>query len=45
MLLVIIDSNLTFFKKLFIFHNEFFEKLFHFSVFGNDLKNDLENVF
>jgi len=36
---------LTFFRKLFIFQKAYFRKLSHFSVFGNDLENELENVF
>ena len=38
-------STLMFSKKLVIFQITFFGKLSHFSVFGNDLENWLENVF
>ena len=38
-------STLMFSKKLFIFRIAFSRKLSHFFVFGNDLKNELENVF
>ena len=38
-------SVLTFFEKLFIFQRIFSRKLFYFSVFGNDLENEFENVF
>ena len=36
---------LMFFEKQFIFQKEFFKKLSHFQVFGNNLKNKIENVF
>ena len=38
-------SALMFFGKLFIFQRTFSRKLSHFLVFGNDLKNEFENVF
>ena len=38
-------SALMFSKKLVIFQRTYFGKLSHFSVFGNDLENWLENVF
>ena len=38
-------STLTFFGKLLIFQRAFSRKLSHFPMFGNDLKNELENVF
>ena len=38
-------STLTFFGKWFIFQRVFSRKLSHFPVFGNDLENELENVF
>ena len=37
--------SVMFFEKLVIFKRIFLEKLFHFLVFGNDIKNELENVF
>ena len=36
---------LMFSRKLFIFQRAFSRKLSHFSVFGNDLENEFENVF
>ena len=44
-LIALFVSVLTFFEKLFIFQRIFSRKLFYFSVFGNDLENELENVF
>ena len=38
-------SAITFSGKQFIFQKAFFGKLSHFPVFGNNLKNELENVF
>ena len=38
-------SALTFFGKLIIFQRTFYGKLSHFLVFGNNLENELENVF
>ena len=44
-LIALFVSVLTFFEKLFIFQRIFSRKLFYFSVFGNDLENEFENVF
>ena len=38
-------SALAFFEKLLIFQRAFSRKLSHFPMFGNDLENELENVF
>ena len=38
-------STLLFSGKWFIFRKVFSKKLSHFSVFGNDLENELKNVF
>ena len=38
-------SALTFSGKWFIFQKAFSRKLSYFLVFGNDLENELENVF
>ena len=38
-------SALMFSGKLLIFQREFSKKLSHFPVFGNNLENELENVF
>ena len=38
-------SVLTFSRKLFIFQRAFSRKLYHFPVFGNDIENELENIF
>ena len=53
-LLAMVDNQVTyaqfvlvliFSRKCFIFQRAFPRKLSHFSVFGNNFKNELENVF
>ena len=38
-------SALTFSEKLLIFQRAFSRKLSHFPMFGNNLENELENIF